>query len=137
MASKPKISLAWQMMIGLALGVVVGAFVDSAFAQTYLQPLGQLSIRLIRTGGRRDDSGRAVLPTPLNAAGKVLLVYAITTASSVLFSDFRGRAFDGLAGGQGGGLSPTTLLEIVPMEAMLKHMLQIIFFAVIFGFCVG
>ena len=48
MASKPKISLAWQMMIGLALGVVVGAFVDSAFAQTYLQPLGQLFIRLIR-----------------------------------------------------------------------------------------
>mgnify|MGYP001139836758 CR=1 FL=1 len=34
MASKPKLSLAWQMMIGLALGVVVGAFVDSAFAQT-------------------------------------------------------------------------------------------------------
>ena len=48
MASKPKLSLAWQMMIGLALGVVVGAFVDSAFAQTYLQPLGQLFIRLIR-----------------------------------------------------------------------------------------
>ena len=93
MASKPKISLAWQMMIGLALGVVVGAFVDSAFAQTYLQPLGQLFIRLIRMvvvplviatiiagcAGIADTSklGRV--------AGKVLLVYAITTALSVLF----------------------------------------------------
>ena len=93
MASKPKLSLAWQMMIGLALGVVVGAFVDSAFAQTYLQPLGQLFIRLIRMvvvplviatiiagcAGIADTSklGRV--------AGKVLLVYAITTALSVLF----------------------------------------------------
>ena len=36
MAGKLKISLAWQMMIGLALGVIVGAIVDSQFAQTYL-----------------------------------------------------------------------------------------------------
>ena len=42
MASKPKISLAWQMMIGLALGVVFGAFVDSAFAQTS-SPSGSFS----------------------------------------------------------------------------------------------
>ena len=48
MAGKLKISLAWQMMIGLALGVIVGAVVDSQFAQTYLQPLGTLFIRLIR-----------------------------------------------------------------------------------------
>ena len=157
MASKPKISLAWQMMIGLALGVVVGAFVDSAFAQTYLQPLGQLFIRLIRMvvvplvvatiiagcAGIADTSklGRV--------AGKVLLVYAITTALSVLF----GILFaNWIRPGIGLDLSTdslvakavtapsltTTLLEIVPinpMEAMAKgSMLQIIFFAVIFGF---
>ena len=157
MASKPKISLAWQMMIGLALGVVVGAFVDSAFAQTYLQPLGQLFIRLIRMvvvplviatiiagcAGIADTSklGRV--------AGKVLLVYAITTALSVLF----GILFaNWIRPGIGLDLSTdslvakavtapsltTTLLEIVPinpMEAMSKgSMLQIIFFAVIFGF---
>lgn len=157
MASKPKLSLAWQMMIGLALGVVVGAFVDSAFAQTYLQPLGQLFIRLIRMvvvplviatiiagcAGIADTSklGRV--------AGKVLLVYAITTALSVLF----GILFaNWIRPGIGLDLSTdslvakavtapsltTTLLEIVPinpMEAMSKgSMLQIIFFAVIFGF---
>ena len=48
MASKMKISLAWQMMIGLAVGVIVGAMVDAQFAKTYFQPLGTLFIRLIR-----------------------------------------------------------------------------------------
>ena len=48
MASKKKIGLAWQMFIGLILGVIVGALVDTQFAQTYLQPLGTLFIRLIR-----------------------------------------------------------------------------------------
>jgi len=36
-----------QMMYGLVLGVVVGTMV-SEFGATYLQPLGQLFIRLIR-----------------------------------------------------------------------------------------
>ena len=40
MASKKKIGLAWQMFIGLILGVIVGALVDTQFAQTYLQTLG-------------------------------------------------------------------------------------------------
>lgn len=157
MASKCKISLAWQMMIGLALGVVVGAFIDSTFAQTYLQPLGTLFIRLIRmvvvplviatiiagSAGISDTSklGRV--------AGKVLLLYAITTAISValglLFANW-------IKPGVGLDLSTSdlvakavqapsltqTLLEIVPInpvEAMAKgSMLQIIFFAVIFGF---
>ena len=37
-SKKPKISLAWQMMIGLALGVVVGALVEQETAKTFLQP---------------------------------------------------------------------------------------------------
>ena len=157
MASKCKISLAWQMMIGLALGVVVGAFIDSTFAQTYLQPLGTLFIRLIRmvvvplviatiiagSAGISDTSklGRV--------AGKVLLLYAITTGIAValglLFANW-------IKPGVGLDLSTSdlvakavqapsltqTLLEIVPInpvEAMAKgSMLQIIFFAVIFGF---
>ena len=47
-SNKQSLSLAWQMMIGLVLGIIVGAMVDSSFAQSYLQPLGQLFIRLIR-----------------------------------------------------------------------------------------
>ena len=51
-SKKPKISLAWQMMIGLALGVVVGALVEQETAKTFLQPLGDLFIRLIRMVAR-------------------------------------------------------------------------------------
>ena len=142
MSSKMKISLAWQMMIGLALGVIVGAIVDSSFAQTWLQPLGTLFIRLIRmvvvplvlariiagAAGISDTSKLGCV------AGKVLLIYAMTTAIAVasgLF--FAGVIHPGL----GLDLSTEglkakevvapplvqTLLNIVPinpMEAMSK-----------------
>ena len=79
------------MMIGLALGVIVGAIVDSQFAQTYLQPLGTLFIRLIRMvvvplvvatiiAGAAGISDTSKLG---RVAGKVLVVYAITTAIAV------------------------------------------------------
>ena len=42
------VGLPMQMMYGLVLGVIVGSIVSSEFATTYLQPLGQLFIRLIR-----------------------------------------------------------------------------------------
>ena len=160
MSSKMKISLAWQMMIGLALGVIVGAIVDSSFAQTWLQPLGTLFIRLIRMvvvplvlatiiAGAAGISDTSKLG---RVAGKVLLIYAITTAIAVasgLF--FAGVIHPGLGldlSTEGlkakGVVAPPlvqTLLNIVPinpMEAMSKGaMLQIIFFAVIFGFALS
>ena len=160
MSSKMKISLAWQMMIGLALGVVIGAIVDSSLATTYLKPLGDLFIRLIRmvvvplviatiiagSAGISDTSklGRVAV--------KVLLIYAVTTGIAVACGLF----FAGIIQpGQGLDLSTEglqaknvvapplvqTLLAIVPinpMEAMAKgSMLQIIFFAVIFGFALS
>ena len=157
MAGKLKISLAWQMMIGLALGVIVGAVVDSQFAQTYLQPLGTLFIRLIRMvvvplviatiiAGAAGISDTSKLG---RVAGKVLVVYAVTTAIAVaiglLFANLiqpglgLDLSTDGLVAKAVKAPSLTdTLLNIVPinpMEAMAKgSMLQIIFFAVIFGF---
>ena len=157
MAGKLKISLAWQMMIGLALGVIVGAIVDSQFAQTYLQPLGTLFIRLIRMvvvplvvatiiAGAAGISDTSKLG---RVAGKVLVVYAITTAIAValglLFANLiqpglgLDLSTDGLVAKavKAPSLSDTLLniVPINPMEAMAKgSMLQIIFFAVIFGF---
>ena len=157
MASKCRISLAWQMMIGLALGVIVGAIVDSQFAQTYLQPLGTLFIRLIRMvvvplvvatiiAGAAGISDTSKLG---RVAGKVLVVYAITTAIAValglLFANLiqpglgLDLSTDGLVAKavKAPSLSDTLLniVPINPMEAMAKgSMLQIIFFAVIFGF---
>ena len=157
MAGKLKISLAWQMMIGLALGVIVGAVVDSQFAHTYLQPLGTLFIRLIRMvvvplvvatiiAGAAGISDTSKLG---RVAGKVLIVYAVTTAIAVaiglLFANLiqpglgLDQSTDGLVVKAVKAPSLTdTLLNIVPinpMEAMANgSMLQIIFFAVIFGF---
>lgn len=160
MASKMKISLAWQMMIGLALGIAVGAVVDSSFAQTYLQPLGTLFIRLIRMvvvplviatiiAGAAGISDTSKLG---RVATKVLCVYAITTAVAVAIGlVFASVIQPGLGinlsteGLQAKQVTPPalvdTLLDIVPinpMEAFAKgNMLQIIFFAVIFGFALA
>ncbi|NHM31962.1 cation:dicarboxylate symporter family transporter [Neobacillus terrae] len=44
-----KISLAWQIFIGLALGIVIGAiFYGNPHVEQYLQPIGTIFIRLIK-----------------------------------------------------------------------------------------
>ncbi|MEH6955758.1 cation:dicarboxylate symporter family transporter [Neobacillus drentensis] len=44
-----KISLAWQIFIGLVLGIIVGAvFYGNPHVATYLQPIGDIFIRLIK-----------------------------------------------------------------------------------------
>ena len=156
-SKKPKISLAWQMMIGLALGVVVGALVEQETAKTFLQPLGDLFIRLIRMvvvplvlatiiAGAAGISDTSKLG---RVATKTLICYALTTAVAVamglIFASFiqPGVVLDlsteGLAAKAVEAPPLTqTLLNIVPinpMQAMSEgQMLQIIFFAVIFGF---
>ena len=156
-SKKPKISLAWQMMIGLALGVVVGALVEQETAKTFLQPLGDLFIRLIRMvvvplvlatiiAGAAGISDTSKLG---RVATKTLICYALMTAVAVamglIFASFiqPGVGLDlsteGLAAKAVEAPPLTqTLLNIVPinpMQAMSEgQMLQIIFFAVIFGF---
>ena len=46
--TKSMMGLPMQILAGLVLGVVVGAMVSSDIAVTYLKPLGDLFIRLIR-----------------------------------------------------------------------------------------
>jgi proton glutamate symport protein len=44
-----KVGLAWQILIGLAIGIAVGAvFYGNPAVQTYLQPIGDIFIRLIK-----------------------------------------------------------------------------------------
>ncbi|WP_332873681.1 cation:dicarboxylate symporter family transporter [Fictibacillus halophilus] len=44
-----KISLAWQILIGLAVGILIGAlFYGNETVQGYLQPIGDIFIRLIK-----------------------------------------------------------------------------------------
>ena len=156
----PWLSLPMQMIYGLVLGVVVGAMVSADVGSTWFKPLGDLFIRLIRmvvvplvfatlvagAAGISDISklGRVAI--------KVLLCYMITTAIAVAF----GLGFAELIHpGQGLDLTTSGLaakvvkapsvvqtflnfVPINPMEAMAKgSMLQIIFFAIIFGCCLA
>ena len=153
-------SLPMQMMFGLVLGVIVGAFTNPEFAQTWFRPLGDLFIRLIRmvvvplvfatlvagAAGISDVSklGRVAIRT--------LALFLVTSAISVVFGLVIANLIDpgvgvtlsteGLKAAQVNAPSfVKTLLEIVPinpMEAFAKgSILQIIFFAIMFGFCLN
>ena len=152
--------LAMQMLIGLVLGVIVGMFLDSQFATTYVKPFGDLFIRLIRmvvvplvfatlvagAAGISDVSklGRVAI--------KTLVIFMVTSAIAVIFGLLIANIIDpgigltlsteGLKAAQVKAPSfVQTLLDIVPinpMEAFAKgSILQIIFFAIMFGFCLN
>lgn len=152
--------LPMQMLIGLALGIVVGMFVDSSFANTYIKPFGDLFIRLIRmvvvplvfatlVAGAAGISDVGKLG---RVAIKTLVIFLLTSAVSVIFGLVIANMIDpgigitlsteGLKAAQVNAPSfVKTLLEIVPinpMEAFAKgSILQIIFFAIMFGFCLN
>lgn len=152
--------LAMQMLIGLVLGVIVGMFLDSQFATTYVKPFGDLFIRLIRmvvvplvfatlvagAAGISDVSklGRVAI--------KTLVIFMVTSAIAVIVGLLIANIIDpgigltlsteGLKAVQVKAPSfVQTLLDIVPinpMEAFAKgSILQIIFFAIMFGFCLN
>ena len=154
------LGLPMQMMLGLALGVVVGMFVSSDFAVTYLKPLGDLFIRLIRmvvvplvfatlVAGAAGISDVSKLG---RVAVKTLLCFMATSAVSVIFGLFIANLIDpgiGLTLSTEGLKAASvkapsfvsTLLNIVPMNPMESFakgsILQIIFFAIMFGFCLN
>lgn len=154
---KSLMGLPMQMLIGLVLGVVVGMFVTADFAATWFKPLGDLFIRLIRmvvvplvfatlvagAAGISDVSklGRVAVKTLLIFMG----TSALAVAAGLIVANF-------IEPGVGVTLSTeglkaanvkapsfiSTLLNIVPinpMESFAKaSILQIIFFAIMFGF---
>ena len=151
--------LAMQMLIGLVLGVIVGMFLDSQFATTYVKPFGDLFIRLIRmvvvplvfatlvagAAGISDVSklGRVAI--------KTLVIFMVTSAIAVIFGLLIANIIDpgigltlsteGLKAAQVKAPSfVQTLLDIVPinpMEAFAKGSILQIFFAIMFGFCLN
>ena len=154
---KSLMGLPMQMLIGLVLGVVVGMFVTADFAATWFKPLGDLFIRLIRmvvvplvfatlvagAAGISDVSklGRVAVKTLLFFMG----TSALAVAAGLIVANF-------IEPGVGVTLSTeglkaanvkapsfiSTMLNIVPinpMESFAKaSILQIIFFAIMFGF---
>lgn len=152
--------LPMQMLIGLVLGVVVGMFVSAEFAQTYFKPLGDVFIRLIRmvvvplvfatlVAGAAGISDVGKLG---RVAIKTLLIFMVTSAIAVAMGLIIANLIDpgvgvtlsteGLKAAQVKAPSfVQTLINIVPinpMEAFTKAaILQIIFFAIMFGFCLN
>lgn len=155
-----KMSLPVQMVIGLILGVIVGSITSAEFTAAYLRPFGQLFITLIRmvvvplvlatiiagAAGIHDLSKLGRVAT------KTLIYYFLTTGVAVAIGLLLANLMqpgigldlstEGLNAKQ---ITPPslvqTLLNIVPMnpiDALAKgNMLQVIFFAVIFGFALS
>ena len=148
------VGLPMQMMYGLVLGVIVGSIVSSEFATTYLQPLGQLFIRLIRmvvvplvvATLIAGSAGLGNASKIGSIAVKTILFFAVTTAIAVtiglVVANVMTISVEGLkAKAAAAPALSQVLLEIVPInpiEAFAKgNMLQVIFFSIFFGFCVS
>lgn len=154
------VGLPMQMMYGLVLGVIVGSIVSSEFATTYLQPLGQLFIRLIRmvvvplvvATLIAGSAGLGNASKIGSIAVKTILFFAVTTAIAVSIGLVVANimtpgvgltiSVEGLqAKAAAAPALSQVLLEIVPInpiDAFAKgNMLQVIFFSIFFGFCVS
>ncbi len=156
------LGLPMQMMYGLVLGVVVGTMVSSEFGATYLQPLGQLFIRLIRmvvvplvvATLIAGSAGLGNASKIGKIAVKTILFFAVTTAIAVTIGLIVANimepgtgltiSVEGLKAKAAAAPAPAlskVLLDIVPInpiEAFAKgNMLQVIFFSIFFGFCLS
>lgn len=156
------LGLPMQMMYGLVLGVVVGTMVSSEFGATYLQPLGQLFIRLIRmvvvplvvATLIAGSAGLGNASKIGKIAVKTILFFAVTTAIAVTIGLIVANimepgtgltiSVEGLKAKAAAAAAPAlskVLLDIVPInpiEAFAKgNMLQVIFFSIFFGFCLS
>ncbi len=152
--------LPMQMMYGLALGVAVGAVVSADFATTYLQPLGTLFIRLIRmvvvplvlATLIAGSAGLGSVAKIGSIALKTLFVFMVTSAIAVAMGLVFANLMDpgiglniSMEGLQAKNVAAPPLSEVLlgivpinPIEAFAKgSMLQVIFFAMFFGFCLS
>ena len=153
-----KMSLPAQMGIGMALGVIVGAMAPSmGFEAAWFKPLGDLFITLVRmvvvplVFCTLIAGAAAVCDVKKlgRVATKTILYYLITTAAAVTIGLILANLMDPGAGLDISleGLKPKSkdappLLKVLmgiiplnPIEALAKgNMLQVIFFAMLFGF---
>ena len=154
---KARISLPTQMAIGMGLGIIAGLFAPSmGIDASWFKPLGQLFINLIRmvvvplvlctivagaaSVGDINKLGRV--------ASKTLIYYFCTTAVAVVIGLIFANIFnpgEGVAlteGLKANAANPPKMVDVFlnivpinPIDAMSKgNMLQVIFFAMLFGF---
>lgn len=153
-----RMSLPTQMAIGMVLGIIAGAITPAVgFDPSYYKPVGQLFINLVRmvvvplvlttlVAGAASVGDVSKLG---RVAGKTLVYYLATTGIAVVVGLVLANIFqpgNGLSiateGLKAKEVTPPTLVSVFlnivpinPMEALSKgNMLQIIFFALLFGF---
>ena len=149
----------WKILWGLVLGVVFGLIAGylgwAGFVETYIKPLGDLFVRLLKmlvmpiVLASLVVGAASISPARLGRVGvKIVVYYLLTSAFAVFFGLLMGNLFNvghGIELGTGAGKAieaqpPSlvqTLLNIVPTNpfASLSNgvVLQVIFFAIILG----
>ena len=153
-----RMSLPTQMAIGMVLGIAAGALTPAmGLDPSWYKPVGQLFINLVRmvvvplvlttlVAGAASVGDVSKLG---RVAGKTLAYYLVTTAVAVVIGLVLANIFQpgsGLSisteGLKAKDVAPPTLVDVFlnivpinPIEALSKgNMLQIIFFALLFGF---
>lgn len=159
--AKKRMGLAMQMAIGMVLGVIVGLIAPLInFEAQWFRPFGQLFINLVRMvvvplvlstliAGAASVSDISRLG---RVAVKTLLFFLVGTAIAVVFGLALADIFHpglgveiNLAQSATKEINPPSLVEVLmnivpvnPIDALAKgNMLQIIFFAVLFGFALS
>lgn len=161
MATGKKMGLATQMAIGMILGIIAGLIAPLInFDAQWFKPFGQLFINLVRmlvvplvlatlVAGAASVSDISRLG---RVAVKTLLFFFICTAIAVAFGLIMADIFHPGLGlnisvdsGTAKDVTPPSLVQVLmnivpvnPMDSLAKgNMLQIIFFAVMFGFALS
>jgi proton glutamate symport protein len=117
-----KISLAWQIFIGLALGIIVGAvFYGNPHVASYLQPIGDIFIRLIKmivvpiviSSLIVGVAGTGDMKSLGKLGGKTLLYFEIITTIAILVGLLAANVFQPGAGIDRSNLTKTDINSYV------------------------
>lgn len=117
-----KISLAWQIFIGLVLGIIVGAiFYGNPDVSTYLQPLGDVFLRLIKmivvpiiiASIVMAVAGVGDLKSLGKIGGKTLIYFEIVTTIAIIVGLLSANIFQPGAGVDMGSIEKTDISSYV------------------------
>jgi Na+/H+-dicarboxylate symporter len=145
----------WGLILGAVFGLIMGYLGYAEFVKTYIKPLGDLFVRLLKmlvmpiVLASLVVGAASISPARLGRVGvKIVIYYLLTSAFAVFFGLLMGNLFrvgTGISLGTGEGKAieaqpPSlvkTLLNIVPTNpfASLSNgdVLPVIFFAIILG----
>ncbi len=145
----------WGLILGAVFGLAMGYLGYAGFVKTYIKPLGDLFVRLLKmlvmpiVLASLVVGAASISPARLGRVGvKIVVYYLLTSAFAVFFGLLMGNLFRvgagvSLGNGDGKAIQATppslvqTLLNIVPTNPFASlakgEVLPVIFFAIILG----